>query len=302
MADAPDARAIKAVVFGLGSMGGGMARSLLRTELPVWGFDIVAEREAQFHAEGGQAGNRADALAAADVIFTVVVNAEQTQELLFGIEGIARHVKPGSVVVSCATIAPAFAVAMAERLAALSVDYLDAPMSGGSAKAAAGQLSFMASGPPRAFDKAKPALDAVAEVVFRLGDEAGAGSAMKSVNQMLAGIHIAAAAEAVTFGMTQGIPPEKTLEVIAQCAGTSWMFENRVPHIVAGDYTPHSAVDIFVKDLNIVGQIAHGAKFAAPLTAAALQQFVAASGAGHGQEDDAAVAKIYAKNAGLELP
>lgn len=302
MADAPDVRACKAVVFGLGSMGGGMARSLLRAGLPVWGFDVVSEREEQFRAEGGQTGDRVDSVAAADVIFTVVVNAEQTQELLFGAEGYARHVKSGAVVVSCATIAPAFAISMAERLAALSVDYLDAPMSGGSAKAATGQLSFMASGPAAAFDKAKPALDAVAEVVFRLGDEAGAGSAMKSVNQMLAGIHIAAAAEAVTFGMTQGIPPEKTLEVITQCAGTSWMFENRVPHIAAGDYTPHSAVDIFVKDLNIVGQIAHGAKFAAPLTAAALQQFVAASGAGHGQEDDAAVAKIYAKNSGLTLP
>jgi len=292
----------KTVVFGLGSMGNGMAKSLLRAELPVWGFDVISEREAQFRTDGGQSGSRAEAVGAAQIVFCVVVNAEQTQDLLFGADGIAADMKPGSVLVSCATVAPEFAKSMAKRLAATSIDYLDAPMSGGSAKAATGQLSFMASGPERAFEKAKPALDAVADVVFRLGDDAGAGSAMKSVNQMLAGIHIAAAAEAVTFAMTQGIPPEKTLEVISQCAGTSWMFENRTPHIVAGDYSPRSTVDIFVKDLNIVGQIAHQAKFAAPMTATALQQFVAASGAGLGQEDDAAVAKVYARNASLKLP
>ena len=160
----------------------------------------------------------------------------------------------------------------------------------------------MASGTPQAFAQARPALDAISEKVFELGAEAGAGSAMKVVNQMLAGVHIASMAEAITFGMTQGVAPDEFLEVISQCAGTSWMLENRAPHVIAGDYTPHSAIDIWLKDLGIVLDIAKDAKFGAPLTAAALQQFVAASGSGLGREDDAAVAKVYARNANIELP
>ena len=175
-------------------------------------------------------------------------------------------------------------------------------MSGGTIKAADGTLSILASGSPEAFAKARPALDAMAAQVFELGDEVGAGSSMKAVNQMLVGIQIASMAEAMTFGMTQGVEPAKFLEIISQCAGTSWALESRAPHVIAGDYTPLSAVDIWLKDLGIVLDIAKGAKFGAPLTAAALQQYLAASGSGLGKEDDAAVAKVYARNAGLTLP
>jgi 3-hydroxyisobutyrate dehydrogenase-like beta-hydroxyacid dehydrogenase len=222
--------------------------------------------------------------------------------VLFGKDGVVAGLRKGAVVMSCATVPPEFARDMEAKCNAVGVHYVDAPISGGSVKAAAGKLSVMASGAPAAFEAAAPVLEACAETVFRLGDAAGAGSAMKAVNQLLAGVHIAAMAEAMTFGMTQGIAPEDFLRVIPQCAGTSWMLENRAPHIVAGDYTPHSAVDIWPKDLGIVLDIARGAKFGAPLTAAALQQFVAASGSGHGREDDAAVAKVYARNAGLKLP
>ncbi len=289
-------------VIGLGSMGYGIAESLLNAGLRVWGFDIDPAREASLRDKGARPEPRDEAIGQADTVICVVVNAAQTEAVLFGENGIADRMMDGAVFVSCATVAPEFARAMSARLAKMGVDYLDAPMSGGSVRAAEGKLSMMASGAPGAFDRAAPALDAITETLFRLGDEAGTGSALKVVNQMLAGIHIAAAAEAVTFGMSQGIAPATLLEVISKCAGTSWMFENRVPHIVAGDYTPHSAVDIFVKDLGIVGDVAHKAKFSAPLTATALQQFVAASGAGFGREDDSAVAKIYARNAGLKLP
>ena len=142
----------------------------------------------------------------------------------------------------------------------------------------------------------------MAETVFELGDAAGAGSAMKAVNQLLAGVHIAAMAEAMTFGMTQGVTPDAFMEVITKCAGTSWMLENRGGHIVAGDYTPHSSVNIWPKDLGIVLDIAKSAQFSAPITAAAMQQYLAAAGMGLGGEDDAAVAKVYARNAGLTLP
>ena len=125
---------------------------------------------------------------------------------------------------------------------------------------------------------------------------------MKSVNQLLAGVHIATMAEAMTFGMTQGVEPAKFLEVISKCAGTSWMLENRAPHIVEGDYTPKSQINIWPKDLGIVLDVAKSAGFATPITAAALQQYLAAVEMGLGGEDDAAIAKVYAHNAGLELP
>lgn len=291
---------LNTAVIGLGSMGYGIAASALRGGHRVWGQDINASQVAKFQAEGGQASAIAEA--DLDAVAVVVLNAAQTDNVLFGPKGIVANLKPGAVVLACATVPPAFARDMATRCSLAGVHYLDAPISGGAAKAASGQLSIMASGTSEAFAAARPVLDSIAETVFELGDAAGAGSAMKAVNQLLAGVHIATMAEALTFGMTQGVTPEKFVEVISKCAGTSWMLENRAPHIVAGDYTPLSSVNIWPKDLGIVLDIAKSAQFAAPITAAALQQFVAAAGMGHGGEDDAAVAKVYARNANLSLP
>ncbi|WP_089269828.1 L-threonate dehydrogenase [Puniceibacterium sediminis] len=283
-------------------MGYGMAASALRGGHMVWGVDINPGQVAKFRSAGGEPTELAGVVAELDAVLIAVLNAAQTESVLFGDEGIARSLKPGAVVLACATVPPAFARDMAARCAEVGVLYLDAPISGGSLKAANGQLSIMASGSPQAFSAARPVLDSIAATVFELGDAPGAGSAMKAVNQLLAGVHIATMAEALTFGMTQGVAPDKFVEVISKCAGTSWMLENRAPHIVAGDYTPHSSVNIWPKDLGIVLDIAKSAQFSAPITAAALQQFVAAAGMGHGLEDDAAVAKVYARNAGLTLP
>lgn len=289
---------MKVAVVGLGSMGYGMAASLIRAGHAVQGRDVNPQAVARLTADGGRNLAAADL----DAAVIVVLNAAQVEVVLFGPDAIVPQMRPGSVVMCCVTVAPDFAKRMEARCAETGVLYLDAPISGGSVKAAQGKLSIMASGHPEAFAAARPVLEATAEMVFELGDAAGPGSAMKAVNQMLAGVHIAAMAEALTFGMTQGISPESFLKVIPQCAGTSWMLQNRAPHVVAGDYTPHSAVDIWPKDLGIVSDAARAAKFAAPLTAAALQQFLAASGMGLGREDDAAVAKVYARNAGLSLP
>jgi 3-hydroxyisobutyrate dehydrogenase-like beta-hydroxyacid dehydrogenase len=285
---------------GLGSMGLGMALSCLRAGLTVYGVDPNADRGAALIAAGGQL-IQADS-PEADIVVSVVLNADQTRSALFGADGLAARLAPGGVIISCATVAPAFAREMEAEAQARGLHYLDAPISGGAAKAGLGKLSVMAAGSAAAFAAARPALDAMAETVFELGDHAGPGSAMKAVNQMLAGVHIAAMAEAMTFGMTQDIAPETFLTVIRQCAGTSWMLENRAPHVVAGDYTPHSQINIWPKDLGIVLDIARDARFSAPITAAALQQYLAAAGMGLGHEDDAAVAKVYARNARLTLP
>lgn len=294
--------AFKFGVVGLGSMGYGIAQSVLRTGHQTYGYDVVPAQQQRFVEEGGSNAELADVANSLDGVMVVVLNAAQTENVLFGENGIALKMKAGSVILSCATVPPEFAIEMEQRCSKLDLLYLDAPISGGATKAAEGKLSIMASGKPEAFDAAKPLLDATAETVFKLGDSSGAGSAMKAVNQMLAGSHIAMMAEAMTFGMTQGIEPNTFLDVISKCAGTSWMLENRAPHIVDGDYTPRSSVDIWPKDLGIVLDIAKSAKFSAPMTAAALQQFLAASGSGLGKEDDAAVAKVYARNANLTLP
>ena len=293
---------MKIGVVGLGSMGYGIAASLLRGGHQVIGADVNPASVKRFHAEGGAEGDIKAKAAELDALIVVVLNAAQAEDVLFGTDGLVERLQAGAVVILCVTVSPDYARGVAKRCSNSGVHFLDAPISGGSVKAAQGQLSVMASGTPEAFEKARPALDAMAQTVFELGDSAGAGSAMKAVNQMLAGVHIAAMAEAITFAMSQGIEPDVFLKVIPKCAGTSWMLENRAPHIASGDYTPHSAVDIWPKDLGIVLDVARASKFAAPITAAALQQFVAASGMGLGREDDAAVAKVYARNAGLKLP
>jgi len=289
-------------VFGLGAMGYGMASSILRAGHTTYGFDVVPAQMERFQSQGGATGTVAEVAGSLDAVAIVVLNAAQTEAVMFGGGGIVPQLKKGSVILACATVPPEFARAMEARCAEHGVLYLDAPISGGAAKAAAGKLSIMAAGSDAAFAAAGPVLEATAETVFTLGDAAGAGSGMKAVNQLLAGVHIATMAEALTFGMTQGVTPEKFVEVIPKCAGTSWMLENRAPHIVEGDYTALSSVNIWPKDLGIVLDIAKSAQFSAPITAVALQQFIAAAGMGLGGEDDAAVAKVYARNAGLSLP
>jgi len=292
-------------VFGLGSMGFGIAESLVRAGHTTYGFDPIPEQRDRLALIGGSSAPIEDIVGDLDAVVVVVLNESQTEAVLFGegdAKGLVSQLKPGAVVLSCATVPPAFARSAAEKSMTHGIHYLDAPISGGSVKASQGALSVMAAGTADAFNTARPVLDATAETVFVLGDEAGAGSAMKAVNQMLAGVHIAAMAEAITFGMTQGVEPETFVDVITKCAGNSWMLENRAPHIVAGDYTPHSAVNIWPKDLGIVLDVAREANFTAPITTAALQQFTTAAESGLGLEDDAAVAKVYARRAGVSLP
>ncbi|MEM1200462.1 MAG: L-threonate dehydrogenase [Pseudomonadota bacterium] len=289
-------------VIGLGSMGYGIAQSCLRAGHKTYGFDVVPAQVERFRAEGGASEDLAECAPELDAVVVVVLNAAQTQSVLFGEDALVSRLKSGAVVIACATVPPEFARDMEKKCNASGVHYLDAPISGGSAKAATGQLSIMASASPEAFSAATPILDAISETVFKLGDAAGAGSAMKAVNQLLAGVHIAAMAEALTFGMTQGVSPKDFVDVISKCAGTSWMLENRAPHIVAGDYTPHSQINIWPKDLGIVLDIAKSEGFSAPIAAAALEQYMTAVQMGLGTEDDAAVAKVYAHQSGLTLP
>lgn len=285
---------------GLGSMGQGMAQSVQRAGLEVYGFDPDPSRVAELTAAGGQALTPDSP--AADILVCVVLNAEQMRAALFGPEGWARHLAPGGTILGCATVPPDFAREMEGEATRAGLHYLDAPISGGAAKAADGRLSIMASGSAQAFDGAAPVLDAMAETVHRLGDSAGAGSAMKAVNQLLAGVHIAAMGEALSFAASQGLDLARVLDIIRVSAGTSWMFENRAPHVIEADYTPRSAITIWPKDLGIVTTIAGAANLPLPVTEAALAQYREAAAAGLGAEDDAAITKHIAARAGVKLP
>ncbi len=287
-------------VIGLGAMGRGMAGSLRRAGWPVHVCDVRAEAAQAFVADGGVAcASPAELAARCEIIVSVVVNAAQTEAVLFGENGAAAAMRPGSLFVMCSTVDPNWSVALEGRLAELGLLYLDAPISGGAAKAASGQMTMMTAGTAAAYAKAGTALSAMAAQVYQLGDRAGNGSKVKIINQLLAGVHIAAAAEAMALGLREGVDAAALYEVITHSAGNSWMFENRMAHVLAGDYTPLSAVDIFVKDLGLVLDTARASKFPLPLSATAHQMFMQASTAGFAREDDSAVIKIFP---GITLP
>jgi putative dehydrogenase len=290
-------------LVGLGAMGAGMAGSLRRAGFSPYVFDIRPGVAEAFAREGGTAcASVAELAAACDMVVSVVVNAQQTEEVLFGAKGAggaAAAMKPGSVFVMCSTVDPNVSIAFEQRLQALGLLYLDAPISGGAAKAASGQMTMMTAGTPEAYARCGGSLDAMAAKVYKLGDRAGAGSKVKIINQLLAGVHIAAAAEAMALGLREGVDAAALYEVITHSAGNSWMFENRMAHVLAADYTPLSAVDIFVKDLGLVLDTARATKFPLPLASTAHQMFMQASTAGFGREDDSAVIKIFP---GIELP
>ena len=294
-------------LIGLGAMGLGIAQTLRNAGHEVHVCDVRPGVATAFAAAGGVAhATPAELGAACDVLISVVVNAAQTEAVLFGApgteqdqRGAAAAMRPGSTFIMCSTVDPNWSAALEQRLNALGLHYIDAPISGGAAKAASGQMTVMSAAKPEAYAHAGAVLDAMAGKVYRLGDRAGAGSKVKIINQLLAGVHIAAAAEAMALGLREGVDAAALYEVITHSAGNSWMFENRMAHVLAADYTPLSAVDIFVKDLGLVLDTARASKFPLPLASTAHQMFMQASTAGFGKEDDSAVIKIFP---GIELP
>lgn len=294
---------IKVGLIGLGAMGLGMAGSLRKAGFDLAVFDLRAEAAQEFAKVGGTACKSLAELAErSDVVVSVVVNSAQTEEILFGTPtstGIANVLKSGSVFVMCSTVDPNISVEFEKRLAEKNILYIDAPISGGSAKAASGEMTMMTAATPAAYEKANDVLNAMAKTVYRLSDKAGLGSTVKIINQLLAGVHIAAAAEAMALGLREGVDAATLYEVITHSAGNSWMFENRMAQVVAGNYEPLSAVDIFVKDLGIVLDTARASKFPLPLSSTAHQMFMQASTAGYAKEADGAVIKIFP---GISLP
>ncbi|MEZ4674217.1 MAG: NAD(P)-binding domain-containing protein [Caldilineaceae bacterium] len=288
--------------IGLGAMGTGMATSLVKAGFTVRGYDINPQAVARFESAGGSGATSVAAAAQNAAIFIIVVlNEAQVTDVLFGDGAAATALPPESIVMVCSTVSPDFAKKTAARLAEMGLLMLDAPISGGTIRAAEGKLSIMAAGPDAVFARMNPVLDAMAENVYRMGSAYGLGATMKLVNQILAGVQIATAAEAVAFGVRAGLDARQIYEVICNSAGNSFMFENRVPHMLEGDYTPHSAVDIWVKDLGIVLGAGKDLHFPLFFSALAHQLFMSASASGHGRLDDAAVVKVFEQLTGITV-
>ena len=281
--------------IGLGAMGQNAARCLLQAGHRVQGFDLRAASLEAFKTEGGQPVASPSA-AAVDATATVlfVVNAKQAEDVLFGASGLASGAAAGHVVISCVTMA----AGDARRLAALCEEqglvFVDAPVSGGVAGAEAGSLSIMAAGPSAALDVCAPVFAAIGGRVLRVGEQAGQGSTFKTINQLLCGVHLAAAGEAMAMAARAGLDTQQVFDLVSQSAASSWMLVDRGPSMVTRRYTPvRSAVDIFVKDLGLVVDLARDLRFPATVSAAALQSFLGASGAGLGARDDSAVTEFY---------
>ena len=281
------------VVIGLGAMGLGMARNILKSGEAVHGFDIAEAARQRLDAAGGTSFSSArEAAEGCSLAVLMVVNGAQARTVLFE-DGVAGALEAGSVVMLSATVAPTEVREIATGLSAFGHRLLDAPVSGGQVGAEAGTLTVMASGPPDAFDRAAKVFDAVAAKVYRLGDEPGMGATYKVVHQLAAGVHLAAAAELLALGTKAGCDPETLLEIVGKSAGASWMMGDRGPRMLQDDPAVRSAVDIFIKDLGLVLQTGRDSQVPLPLSAAAHQMFLAAASLGHGRNDDSMVVRAY---------
>ena len=278
---------------GLGAMGRPMARNLLKAGFKVRGYDLdPAAREALRAAGGAAAESLAQACAGADALVLMVVNAAQAEAVLF--QGGALAALPeGAVVCLMATCPPGQVRALAARVTEGGHRFIDCPVSGGTVGAHAGSLTIMAAAPAETFEAARPLLEAMGSRTLHIGPEPGQGATVKTVNQLLCGVHIAVAAEARALAQAIGVDPGRVLEIVSETAAGSWMLGDRGPRMLEAEPEVTSAIDIFVKDLGIVLDAGRETKAALPLTALAFQLFSATSGRGAGAADDSQVIRAY---------
>lgn len=285
-------------VLGLGAMGLPMA-TRLATGLTVHGFDIAPARLALAEEQGITPFPSARAAVAdADAVLLAVRDQYQLDDVLFGDSGIATALRPGSVVILTSTVGTAGIRPVAERLAASDIDLVDAPLSGGPVRAGQGDLLIVVGASPAAREKAAPVLELLASTLTVVGDNAGDGQALKTVNQLLCGVHIAAAGEALALADALGLDREKTLDALMGGAAASFMLGNRGPRMLQA-YDDEgaevlSALDIFVKDMGIVGDAARRVGLPTPVAAAAEQLYLSGRSQGLGSHDDSAVIRAVA--------
>lgn len=276
-------------------MGGAMAANLLTRGWAVEVCDIDPAKVADLKEKGASALAVPAQAAINSVAFIVcVVDAAQTDVVLFGPHGLARMLQPGHTVMLCPTISPQDVEAFAVRLAALGVHTLDAPMSGGPARARDGSMSLMVACAPAVYEQQAGLLQALSGKVFRISDHPGDGARTKLVNNLLAGINLVGAAEVLALAGRLGLDPARTLDVIEQSSGQSWIGSDRMRRALAGDYAPRAHVTLLEKDTRLAVEAARAAGFEGPLGAHASEVFAAAHRAGLAGLDDAAIFRYLA--------
>ncbi|WP_249354232.1 NAD(P)-dependent oxidoreductase, partial [Microbacterium sp. 2FI] len=294
----PDTTALTVAVLGLGAMGLPMATRLAE-DLTVRGFDINPARLELAGAAGivGCDSSR-EAVEGADAVLLAVRDSAQLAEVLFGEAGIAPSLAPGAIVILTSTVGTDGIAEVVAQLAEHGVALVDAPLSGGPARAGGGDLLIVVGATPEARAKAQPVLERLASTLTVVGDRPGDGQALKTVNQLLCGVHIAAAAEALALADALGLDPERTLEALGAGAAASFMLGNRGPRALQaydeGGAEVLSRLDIFVKDMGIVNKAARAAHLATPIAAAAEQLFLLGEAHGLGERDDSAVIRVIA--------
>ena len=290
-------------VLGLGAMGLPMAMNLAE-RFPVRGFDVVAERRALAERAGVvPTGTAAEAVAGADVVLIAVRDRAQLEQLLFGETGIAPHMARGAVVLLTSTVGDAGVRAVAPRLAEAGLRFVDAPVSGGPARAGAGDLLVVVGADDDAWAAAEDVLEVMASTLVRVGDAPGDGQAMKTVNQLLCGVHIAAAGEALALARALGLDAEVALKALMSGAASSFMLGDRGPRMLqvydedAGgphDVEVRATLNTFVKDMGIVSSAAKGSGLSTPVAAAAEQLYLQGAARGLGDRDDSSIIIVVA--------
>lgn len=280
---------------GLGAMGSPMAVRLAEAGFGLKVFDVVAERAAPLVELGAEsAASPKEAAEGREALVLMVANAQQADDVLFGDGGVAGALPEGAAVAVMSTIGPEAVREVGERLSGRGLRTLDAPVSGGVARAQRGDLLIMAGGPQDLFEELRPVLEAMGSSVVHCGPRVGDGQAVKLVNQLLCGVHIAAAAEAMAYAEALGLDPRFVFETIRHGAANSFMLEDRGERMLEGEFVPpKSALDIFVKDMGLVGKAAEERGFEAPLSSAALAMYLAGRDAGLGAEDDSGVIRVF---------
>jgi 3-hydroxyisobutyrate dehydrogenase len=277
-------------IVGVGNMGGGMARRLLDLGWAVRACDLVPEKLETLRRAGAvPVLTAAEAAGGARALIVCVVDAGQCEEVLFGQDGAAAALPPGTPVLLCPTIAPQDAESLAARLSATGALPIDAPMSGGPARARDGSMSLMVACADEAFAAASDLLGALSSKLFRVGTRPGDGAKTKLVNNLLAGINLVGAAEALALAQRLGLDLTRTLDVIEQSSGQSWIGSDRMRRAIAGDYEPRAHVTLLRKDTALAMEAAQRAGFDGPLGAAARDAFDQAASAGLADLDDAAL-------------
>jgi 3-hydroxyisobutyrate dehydrogenase len=280
---------------GLGAMGSPMAKRLAGAGFELKVFDVLDERTHPLIELGAvRAASLGEAAESTEALVLMVANAEQAKGALFGEGGAAEALPEGAALVVMSTIGPEAVRELADGLAGRGLRTLDAPVSGGVARAERGDLLIMAGGPEDLFEELRPALEAMGSSVVHCGPRAGDGQAVKLVNQLLCGVHIAAAAEALAYAEALGLDPRFVFETIRHGAANSFMLEDRGERMLEKEFVPpKSALDIFVKDMGLVRQAAEEQGFETPLSSAALELYLAGKEAELGTEDDSGVIRVF---------